>query len=120
MVVEVAGRLRVERDGRCCQRATPELNAMGHLWRHVKGRALANRSAHSIDKSADADTALVKRIKQEPIEEVKLAKKSVIEVHSQGAASRRFIHARQMLFVGRGAATLNHVARDGKFLDALL
>lgn len=35
-------------------RATPELNAMDHLWRHVKGRALANRPTLSIDKSADA------------------------------------------------------------------
>lgn len=34
-------------------RATPELNAMAHLWRHVKGRALANRITPSIDKAAD-------------------------------------------------------------------
>jgi transposase len=34
-------------------RATPELNAMDHLWRHVKGRALANRPTRSIDASAD-------------------------------------------------------------------
>ena len=33
--------------------ATPELNAMDHLWRHVKGRALANRSTTTIDQSAD-------------------------------------------------------------------
>jgi transposase len=33
--------------------ATPELNAMDHLWRHVKGRRLANRSTQSIDASAD-------------------------------------------------------------------
>jgi hypothetical protein len=33
--------------------ATPKLNAMGHLWRHVKGRALANRTTGSTDKSAD-------------------------------------------------------------------
>jgi transposase len=33
--------------------ATPKLNAMDHLWRHVKGRALANRATESIDKSAD-------------------------------------------------------------------
>jgi transposase len=35
-------------------RATPELNAMDHLWRQVKGRALANRPTRSIDDSADA------------------------------------------------------------------
>ena len=34
-------------------RATPELNAMDHLWRHVKGRGLANRATQSIDDSAD-------------------------------------------------------------------
>ncbi len=33
--------------------ATPELNAMDHLWRSVKGRALANRATKSIDTSAD-------------------------------------------------------------------
>jgi transposase len=33
--------------------ATPELNAMDHLWRHVKGRGLANRPTQSIDESAD-------------------------------------------------------------------
>jgi transposase len=33
--------------------ATPELNAMDHLWRHVKGHALANRPTQSIDASAD-------------------------------------------------------------------
>ncbi len=35
-------------------RATPELNAMDHLWRSIKGRALADRPTLSIDKSADA------------------------------------------------------------------
>jgi transposase len=34
--------------------ATPELNAMDHLWRHVKGRGLANRPTHSIDEAADS------------------------------------------------------------------
>jgi transposase len=34
--------------------ATPELNAMDHLWRHVKGRGLANRTTQSIDASADS------------------------------------------------------------------
>lgn len=33
--------------------ATPELNAMDHLWRHVKGRVLANRPVASIDTAAD-------------------------------------------------------------------
>jgi transposase len=34
--------------------ATPKLNAMDHLWRHVKGRALADRATQSIEQSADA------------------------------------------------------------------
>jgi transposase len=34
-------------------KATPELNAMDHLWRHVKARGLANRRTQSIDASAD-------------------------------------------------------------------
>jgi transposase len=34
-------------------RATPELNARAHLWRHVKGRSLADRTTRSIDASAD-------------------------------------------------------------------
>ena len=38
---------------RLLPRATPELNAMDHLWRSVKGRALSNRPTRSIDKSAD-------------------------------------------------------------------
>jgi hypothetical protein len=33
--------------------ATPELNAMDHLWRHVKGWGLADRATVSIDTSAD-------------------------------------------------------------------
>lgn len=34
--------------------ATPELNAMDHLWRHVKHDVLSNRATTSIDASADA------------------------------------------------------------------
>lgn len=34
--------------------ATPELNAMDHLWRHMKGWGLANRPTHSIDEAADS------------------------------------------------------------------
>ena len=33
--------------------ATPKPNAMDHLFRHVKGRAEANRATRSIDASAD-------------------------------------------------------------------
>jgi hypothetical protein len=33
--------------------ATPELNAMDHLWRHVKRWALSDRATQSIDESAD-------------------------------------------------------------------
>ena len=34
--------------------ATPKLNAMDHLWRHVKGEVLANRPTRSIDASVHA------------------------------------------------------------------
>ncbi len=39
---------------RLLPRATSELNAMDHLWRSVKGRALADRPTCSIDASADS------------------------------------------------------------------
>jgi transposase len=39
---------------RLLPRATPELNAMDQLWRHVKANALANRPTRSIDESAEA------------------------------------------------------------------
>ncbi|MBX3280607.1 MAG: transposase [Acidobacteria bacterium] len=39
---------------RLLPRATPELNAMDHIFRFVKGRGLANRQTVSIDHSADA------------------------------------------------------------------
>jgi transposase len=39
---------------RLLPRATPELNAMDHLWRQVKARALADRPTRSIEDSADA------------------------------------------------------------------
>jgi DDE superfamily endonuclease len=39
---------------RLLPRATPELNAMDHLFRFVKGRALADRQTISIDQSTDA------------------------------------------------------------------
>jgi transposase len=35
-------------------RATPALNALGHLWRHVKGRAAADRPTRTSAASADA------------------------------------------------------------------
>lgn len=38
---------------RLLPRATPELNAMDHLWRHVKRWGLGDRPTQSIDKSAD-------------------------------------------------------------------
>jgi hypothetical protein len=34
--------------------ATPELNAMDHLWRHMKSQGLSNRATVSIDISANA------------------------------------------------------------------
>jgi transposase len=49
---EVVREVAIER--RWLPRATPELKAMDHLWRHVKGRALAERPTRSIDQSADA------------------------------------------------------------------
>ncbi len=49
--VEVAADLHLEI--RLLPPATPKLNAMDHLWRQVKGRALADRPTASIDKSAD-------------------------------------------------------------------
>jgi transposase len=49
--LELAKRLGIEI--RLLPRATPELNAMDHLWRSVKGRGVANRSTISIDDSAD-------------------------------------------------------------------
>jgi transposase len=39
---------------RLLPRATPELNAMDHLWRHVKRWALSDRPTQTIDQSADA------------------------------------------------------------------
>jgi transposase len=48
---ELAAELEIEI--RLLPRATPELNAMDHLWRHVKGRGLANRPTQTIDTSAD-------------------------------------------------------------------
>jgi transposase len=35
-------------------RATPELNAMDQLWKHVKAKALANQPTRSIEQSAEA------------------------------------------------------------------
>jgi hypothetical protein len=49
--IELAKQLDIEI--RLLPRATPELNAMDHLWRSVKGRGVANRSTISIDDSAD-------------------------------------------------------------------
>jgi transposase len=49
--VELAQALGIEL--RFLPRATPELNAMDHLWRHVKGRSLADRTTRSIEDSAN-------------------------------------------------------------------
>lgn len=48
---ELAKGLHIE--GRFLPIATPELNVMDHLWRHVKGRRLAHRSTQSIEAPAD-------------------------------------------------------------------
>ena len=50
--LELAAALGIE--VRLLPRATPGLNAMDHLWRQVKARALADRPTSSIDDSADA------------------------------------------------------------------
>jgi transposase len=47
---ELAKRLGIQL--RFLPRATPKLNAMDHLWRHVKGRVLADRKTRSIEESA--------------------------------------------------------------------
>jgi len=49
--LEVAAKLAIE--VRLLPRACPELNAADHLFRSVKGRALANRQTQTIDASAD-------------------------------------------------------------------
>jgi hypothetical protein len=49
----VGGRGLAQRLGiqlRFLPRATPKLNAMDHLGRHVKGRALADRKTRSIER----------------------------------------------------------------------
>jgi hypothetical protein len=37
---------------RLLPRATPELNAMDHLWKHAKHETLGSRATESIDQSA--------------------------------------------------------------------
>jgi hypothetical protein len=49
---EVAAALRIQI--RWLPRATPELNAMDHLWRHGKGWVVADQPTLPIDASADA------------------------------------------------------------------
>lgn len=48
--VEVAAALKMEL--RFLPRATPEINAMDHLWRHVKRLALADRPTRTIEAAA--------------------------------------------------------------------
>jgi transposase len=50
--LELAQALGIEL--RFLPKATPELNAMDHLWRHVKGRVLADRPTCSIETSASS------------------------------------------------------------------
>src|SRR5215813_15535972 len=44
---------RLNMEVRLLPRATPELNAMDHLWRHVKRDALSDQPTLTIDNSAD-------------------------------------------------------------------
>jgi transposase len=56
--LELAQALGIEL--RFLPKATPALNAMDHLWRHVKGRVLADRPTASIEASAyDACRAIL-------------------------------------------------------------
>lgn len=48
--LELAAALKL--DVRFLPKATPELNALDHLWRHVKGRSLADRTGRSIETAA--------------------------------------------------------------------
>jgi transposase len=43
---------RLNMEVRLLPRATPELNAMDHLWRHTKRDALSNRPTQTVEKSA--------------------------------------------------------------------
>jgi len=63
IVLEDRGTPHTTEDTRACAKAlhialrflptaTPKLNAMDHLWRNVKGRALATRPTKTIDLSA--------------------------------------------------------------------
>jgi transposase len=45
-------------------RATPELNAMDQLWKHVKTNALANQPTQTIDRSAEAACQYVLHLTQ--------------------------------------------------------
>ena len=58
-------------------RATPELNAMDHLWRHSKNCALANCPTFSIDASAQALCQYIIDLK--PHERLRMA--SVLSEH---------------------------------------
>ncbi|HND20972.1 MAG TPA: transposase [Acidobacteriota bacterium] len=49
--LRIAAALQIE--VRFLPRATPELNAMDHLWRWVKSRGIANEPTRSVDDSAD-------------------------------------------------------------------
>ena len=54
---------------RLLPRATPELNAMDHLWRWVKGRGISNQPTISMDDSADqACQYLLNRSRDERLE----------------------------------------------------
>ena len=48
---------------RLLPRATPELNAMDHLWRHVKRWGLGDRPTQSIDDSADEACRYIFKLK---------------------------------------------------------
>lgn len=47
---------------RLLPKATPELNAMDHLWRHTTREGLANRQTISIDQSAEAACQYIRHL----------------------------------------------------------
>ena len=62
---------RLDIEIRLLPKATPKLNAMDHLWKFVKGRALANRPTRSIEISAQNACDYI--YKMNPIERLRKA-----------------------------------------------
>ena len=65
----LANTLGIQR--RLLPRATPELNAMDHLWRHVKKEVVGNSPIESIDRRVDRACAYL--LEMDPRERLKKA-----------------------------------------------